>query len=585
MRSSSADFDYYVDAPQRWADARVRLKIVNEVANVTASTDDFQLNNLSQLEQTYNGKDYMSHKFATFEGTWTLDGSCAMVDGRSNSGFWERYTSNSMTGDTNCTVKYTLDVIDVPGITIFFDDKHNQWCSDFTITFRDVSDTIIHTETVVGHDSAVYKLEKEIIDLHSVTINFTKTSEPRRYVRFSGIEFGIVEVATKRELTALKIIEEITPDMSALPYGVLEYAFDNSDRRYDPSNPDGIYGKLRDGLQIDVEIGLGNNANSIEYVDMGRYYFKKSEYAEGSLTAKIIAHDVIAHLDKTIYPYGIDARSTDYDRMGLILPQINNRNIPYNVGIIAAVGAALPITSVRECVRLIAQAAAKTCIKRNDALSFVDVTSGTVKSTVGGERMIGYPDIVTADKVGAVAARVNRRVKTAATRSVIFEGTIGPFPDYVGQSIYDSPPLYYTSAATDVVASVYGLPRYVNEYLHCCEIDINSQDEIDVVIEGYRDETSGSEKIYGDAESGKTVTINNPLINSNDIAERVAEWMHNLQQLRTQWSFAERGDPRLQIGDKITLDYRGTRKGVIIKQEFNFDGALSAHTTILEVTA
>lgn len=588
MRVTSAAFASYVDASQRWSDARVRLKLINETAQKNAQplTYDWELFELSDLSDTVNGKDYMSHKFAVLDGTWALDGRCTTYsDGAErHSGFWGKYPSDYQ-GNTAYTVEYTFRTavytpVDLNGLTIFFDDKHKQWATDFTIRYyRLVSSVpqVIDTVTVTGHDSPVYTLEKTISNIVRVELVFTKTSEPNRLLRFSGVEFGIVEAMDKKDLVSVRIIEEASVDASALPYGVLEYGFNNSDRRYDPTNPQGIYSQLREGLPIDVEIGLGDNPDGIEYVDVGRYYFYKSEYREGELTAKIIAYDILHKLDGIEYPFGrvgdaaSDAQMTDL---------ISSHGVDFNVGDPVTIGRAYPVASIRECVRLTAQASRKTCIKRDEALVFIDIADGIgTDGTITTDRMIGYPNLITADRVGSVDAKVNRLTKTASERSVLFDGFVkNPSSGFLAYKI-----IHFPHAATELIVTINGIQQYgMAEYLRCAKILLVGTSN-DIVIEGYRDEISGDILSATLSGGGKMILIDNPLINSEDIAQDVADWLIDLYQHRTMWEITDRGDPRLQIGDKITLNYRGERSAVVVKQEFIFDGALSARTTLLEV--
>jgi len=80
----------------------------------------------------------------------------------------------------------------------------------------------------------------------------------------------------------------------------------------------------------------------------------------------------------------------------------------------------------------------------------------------------------------------------------------------------------------------------------------------------------------------KTLTImENPLIQSSALAEEIAEAIlvttaNEFRDVTIDW----RGDPTLELGDKVTVD---GINGVIVTQEFNFNGALKAKMQVRKV--
>ena len=580
MRSSSYFFDSYVDAPQRWVDARVRIKNLYDInrRNTIASTDSDELLWLSRVADTINGKDYMSHKIAVLDGSWILDGTCeiiSLIDMPASLGFWGKWPSYN-NGNINYSVSYELrspvnppdEMWEFPGLTIFFDDKHNLWATDFTIDIYKYlnSTTPEQTITITGHSGPVFVLNQHLSSVREIKITFTKMSEGNRLFRFSGIEFGPVDTINKRDLMSLRVIEEASIDNSALPYGTLEFAFDIKSRGE-------LLDKMWQGLPIDIDIGIGDNPNNIEYIYFGRYYFYKSEYKEGELGAKIIAYDMLYQLDNIEYPYGTVGTAGNDVVMDMLL---YNRGIEYDVGTPVTIGKAFPITSIRDCIRLVAQASAKTCIKRDEVLEFVNIGSGSTVATINDNRMLEYPNKVTSEKVKEVQVKINEIKKTAETRSIVFDGKV--------RGVMNSGPrVYLTHPATDLIATLDGNSEFIIGYLRVAVLPFVWAGLHDLVIEGYRDEVSGQLLIKTNADGKKNILIDNPLIVNETIADSVGTWLKQLYNYTTSWEIVDRGDPRLQIGDVVTLDYKGAHNCVIIKQEFVFDGSLTAYTTLLEV--
>jgi len=61
-----------------------------------------------------------------------------------------------------------------------------------------------------------------------------------------------------------------------------------------------------------------------------------------------------------------------------------------------------------------------------------------------------------------------------------------------------------------------------------------------------------------------------------------AEWLLAMLKRRTSYSVTERGNPAREIGDSVIIydAYGGTRKAIVTKQSFNFDGGLSCDTEV-----
>ena len=61
-----------------------------------------------------------------------------------------------------------------------------------------------------------------------------------------------------------------------------------------------------------------------------------------------------------------------------------------------------------------------------------------------------------------------------------------------------------------------------------------------------------------------------------------AEWLLEMLKRRISYTVTERGNPAREIGDSVIIydAYGGTRKGVVTKQSFNFDGGLSCDTEV-----
>ena len=116
----------------------------------------------------------------------------------------------------------------------------------------------------------------------SITLSIESWSIPGRRVRIIEIYPGLYEEWTLDDLYALSVTQQANFAMTALPYGTCQLSVDNSDRRFEPSNPAGIFKSIEERQGIDISIGVELASGAIEYMRIGRYY----QYSGGWKTGR-----------------------------------------------------------------------------------------------------------------------------------------------------------------------------------------------------------------------------------------------------------------------------------------------------------
>ena len=213
---------------------------------------------ISKIEQTYNEVISMTNKIGTLEHNQVLlDGSWVFPDEDDNGqvGWWSEVLSDASGEFTTPQVlefNFTGDESSV-GFTIFFDGKADEYPTDFTVETLDSTDTLISSETVTGNTETTYISEASSDGYRKLKLTFNKTSKPYRRVRVCGVIFGIIQTFDETNTKELDILYELSPTMESLPTNEMIITIDNTDRKYNLINPNGLYAYLQDGQSLDVK--------------------------------------------------------------------------------------------------------------------------------------------------------------------------------------------------------------------------------------------------------------------------------------------------------------------------------------------
>ena len=132
----------------------------------------------------------MEKKLATLEQNYfLLDGSFELPDETDNGevGWWSGEISDS-NGAINQVLEFNFtEPQSSIGFTIAFDEKANQYATDFKIEVFDPSDSLVSEDIVVGNTLNRYISEMPVDGYKRVKITFTKTSQPFRRIRVSEV--------------------------------------------------------------------------------------------------------------------------------------------------------------------------------------------------------------------------------------------------------------------------------------------------------------------------------------------------------------------------------------------------------------
>lgn len=237
--------------------------------------------------------------FATFEkNAWVLDGRFSIIPSADpyDVGYWSSALSQSDgTFTTNPVLTLQLGSVhstSIPGVTITFAPERNEWASDFIVrAYNDV--TLVKEIVVSGNPSPVVRVwSNAIVDYDKVTVEIVKWSLPDRYPRIMEVALGLRNIYTKADLFKFEHTSSANLSSAELPKNAVMFKLENTDGKWNPSNPSGLEQYLIERQTIRVRYGFKVDGE-IEWINAGVFYMSEWDTPSNGLEATFVARDML----------------------------------------------------------------------------------------------------------------------------------------------------------------------------------------------------------------------------------------------------------------------------------------------------
>jgi hypothetical protein len=329
-------------------------------------------------------------------------------------------------------------------------------------------------------------------------------------------------VYTKRDLLSFVHQQTGSPVSGELPKNHIEFSLDNSDGKWNPSNPRGLERYLSDRLKVSLRYGYIINGIE-EWIPGGVFYLSEWRTSLNGLEANFVARDVLEYMIDT--PYTGKISGTLYD---IAQRAIAEANLPIDP------------SEGTEPVVLGASALGSAVLGYVLATS-IEVSEELKKYTVGNIEYKGNETIAVILQKCANAAGC-----------VMYQSRDGVFK--IGKLSYEDTGFVIPTKLS------YTYP----------EIDFSRPiKNVSVTYLG------NAVTLYPFSGNGETQTLNNEFIATNDQADEIAKWVCDSLRSRQQVSGEYRGDPRLDLFDVVNVESKyGTIAGVVLTDiKCSFTGA------------
>ena len=249
-------------------------------------------------EQNVTGK-----KYSTLEwNAWGLDGSFEYFDGiPDNTG----YVSKEMSGgDAAYSVYPTITLsfrsvhtTSIPGVTIFWSEAFDEWASSFKITVYNGSGVVAQT-VVTDNKSTISTIWLEYQNFNKVVIEVLEWCLPHRRSRTMCVIAGIEATYRKTDLFGFTHTRNVDLLSAALPKSELTFQLDNSDDRWNPSNPEGVERYLTERQKVTLRYGMTVDGKT-EWINADTLWLSEWNTPANGLSVTFTARDAVQFMEET----------------------------------------------------------------------------------------------------------------------------------------------------------------------------------------------------------------------------------------------------------------------------------------------
>ena len=267
---------------------------VQESATISAENEAIFSNTASVLYDTAK-----TVKYATTElNLWALDGSLTITPNSAP------YADAGYASDTDSKGSVTVRLPAVhekatSGVTITWSSRYDEYPNEFTITARNGAN-IVYERHITGNTSQVTAIFEQLQNYDSLTITVDKWDLPHRRVRIEKVVMGYVMTFTKKDIFSYSHQQYGHLNTGELPKNSIDFTLNNTDGKWNPSNPTGLEQYLSERQKIKVRYGLDVNG-VVEWIKAGTFYLSEWRVPSNGLEASFVARDIFEYLINETY--------------------------------------------------------------------------------------------------------------------------------------------------------------------------------------------------------------------------------------------------------------------------------------------
>lgn len=244
-----------------------------------------------------------SGNYATGETNfWVLDGSLDIVP--DSEPYQEcGYVSGECVSSANHpTITFSFSKIHeekIPGLTIVWSEILNEWAKSFKVSAYKGS-ALLSENQINDNNSIETPVEFEISNYDSIVLEVIEWCIPNRRARVEQIEFGQRVRFDKKDLLSYSHQSKRDPISGQLSKDSISFSIDNSDQKWNPINPDGLYKYLYERQAVFVKYGMDLDGQT-EWINGGKFYLSSWSVPSNGITASFEARDALAFLIDSLY--------------------------------------------------------------------------------------------------------------------------------------------------------------------------------------------------------------------------------------------------------------------------------------------
>ena len=265
------DFLDKIKADRRQVFARVEIDYTDPFMDQSIDIEASEQANVSYPQQTADSVDTATHKWASLDGSWVLDGTFALAPppdklSQYQFGWWGKQLAG--TGGAFSAPYPALTVAHLPRpihtLRVVGDTARQEYPVDFQIKLYAADGTLLYTETVSGNMQVAWSkiLSTPILDVVRQVLTITKWSHAGRQAKIIEFFTSIREIYETGDLVSIRLLEEREASQGSLPVGNISsneitIVLNNEDKKFDLDNENSpLKNLLKPNRRIQVWLGI-----------------------------------------------------------------------------------------------------------------------------------------------------------------------------------------------------------------------------------------------------------------------------------------------------------------------------------------
>lgn len=621
MYPVSQAFQDHMRADLRRVLARVTIDYTSPDLDQSLAVTASEAANVSYPAQTADGVAQATHRWASLDGSWVLDGTYRLAPGpadlsRYQFGWW----GSQLAGQDGAFVEPhpTLTITHIPRpvhtLRVVGDSARQEWPVDFRIDLYGPDGALLYSETVTGNAAVEWSktLPSPVLDVAKQVLTITRWSHPGRQAKVLEFFTSIQETYLSGDIVEIRLLEEREASQGSLPVGNISaneitIRLANEGGKFDPTNTQSpLANLLKPNRRIRAWFGIRDDqTGQEEWVPLGTFWAINWDSPDDALEATVVARDRLELLRKSTYRSSqVQQNVSLYALAEQVLRDAGLHPWEYVIDPalqqIVVPWAWLQPMSHREALRIIAEAALAVVYADRDGVVRIEAMGSVPAEPVLEITPDDYfPPLQTPSRQDQVANEIvvtTQPLRPADDPQQVYRSTT-PITVPAGQTVtvtakYNQPPVI--EAAASLVSPPVGVSiTGATYYAWGAEVTIQnagaSSADVTLVITGKPLSVQGGEQVV--ARDPVSITENgvlryqypdNPLVQTLQQATAIAQaLLASAKDPRRDIEVEWRGNPALELGDRVTVVGQDV---YVIRQELTWAGALSARLTGRKVT-
>lgn len=466
------------------------------------------------------------------------------------------------------------DYVSMAALTLEFDKNFNEYPEQIKITAEKDGEVVL--DKTEYPDDTYYVVSEQIPLCTKITITWLKSKIPHRRARLLSLIYGIINDLQSQDIVTCKSTKEIDLISSKLPKQDFEFTIVDTEMKYDPENPSGVWEYLESRQPVTYYYGYELSNGTIEWIPWGMSYSTgditvTKQQKMSNVTVKcagLAEHLNMTYTEGKYYPEGISL----YDLADEVMNFSGFSNLIELDDSLKQIYTHNPLSaqSVGECLQVIANAG--RCIISYSRGGYLRILKEDTEN-VGFSFDFHKMETPETSKIAPL------RKVSGSYSSYTVESTVSNAVDAVeAESATPQEFTFEHSAYTNLsielsgTLQMTGTPKY---FAYKTVVTLSGSGTVTIKGNKLVSNTVSYAKQFKEVGEDLEGLTNELIDNAEDMAEYI-DWTAEYAMRRTTYKSNDRGYPQLDCGDKVgyTSNFNNDVNATLVKQTLTYNGAI-----------